>query len=119
MTTEIYANRETILAPGIRTSFKGAFANLPYGGSARFEWSDDILKRESRPATVGDVLDNLARLQTVLEDVSVRVSASEAARLALDRDLAGAGRLLARLLPEARKVEGASLVARLLPEEGS
>ena len=100
MTTETYANRETILAPGIQTSFKGAFANLPYGGSARFEWSNDILKRESRPATVGDVLDNLRRLQTVLEDVSVRASVCEAARTALDRDLAGAGRLLARLLPD-------------------
>ncbi len=101
MNTDRWANRETILAPAVRTSFKAAFAIMPYGGAAHFEWSDDFAKLDPQPPTVGGVLDNLARLMDALVDASARANANTEKLAAFDRDMDAARRLLVRLLPRA------------------
>ncbi len=92
------ASRETPLADDARMNFKRVFDNMPFGVMAHFEWSDDPLKLKGRVVTLGDVFDNLQRLQTVLEIVARKAQNDALAKAELDRNLAGAGRLLGRLV---------------------
>ena len=87
------ATLETELSTGVAILFRSIFGSMPYGASStRFT--------DQRNPSLGDVAYTLQGLRTTLEGVADRATQGMMEQAALDRDLAGAAGLLARLLPE-------------------